>query len=157
MLNIARYREALESVPIQRDFGKVTHVTGFLIRGFMRGASVGTVCEIFPASGAPSFIAEVVGFQDKEVLLMPLGDMHGLGLGSRIVPRQTLATVAVGDTQLGRVLDGLGRPIDGKGELALRTERPLYVEGVNPLDRPPISQSLSLGVRAIDGLITLGK
>src|SRR6516165_4186703 len=111
MLNLASYQTVIDSVPIQRDYGKVTHVTGFLIRGYMRGASVGTVCEIRPSSGAPSFSAEVVGFQDKEVLLMPLGDMHGLGLGSQIVPKQTLATVQVGQAQLGRVLDGMGRPI----------------------------------------------
>src|SRR4051812_31163738 len=107
-LDLSSYRTIIDAVPMQRDWGKVTHVTGFLIRGYMRGASVGTVCSIFPASGAPSFRAEVVGFQDKEVLLMPLGDMHGLGLGSRIVPEQTLATIGVGEEQLGRILDGMG-------------------------------------------------
>ena len=157
MLDLSNYHSAVNHVSIQSDFGKVTHVTGFLIRGFMRGVSVGSVCEIFPSSGAPSFQAEVVGFHDREVLMMPLGDMHGVGLGSQIVPRQSLASVQVGDAQLGRVLDGMGRPIDGKGDLILKMERPLYSEGTNPLDRPPIRDSLSLGVRAIDGLLTLGK
>lgn len=156
-LDLSSYQNAVRAVPLERDLGKVTHVTGFLIRGFLRGVSVGTVCEIFPSSGAPSFMAEVVGFHDKEVLLMPLGDMHGLGLGSRIVAKQTHATIPVGLAQLGRVLNGLGHPIDGKGELILRDERSLYAETANPLDRPPIRDSLSLGVRAIDGLVTLGK
>src|ERR1700704_6680946 len=131
-IDFSTYEKAIHGVPVERDFGKVTHVTGFLIRGYMRGASVGTVCEIFPSSGGPSFMAEVVGFQDKEVLMMPLGDMHGLGLGSRIVAKQTHALVPVGEAQLGRVLDGLGRPMDGKGELVLRQELPLYAEGSNP-------------------------
>jgi flagellum-specific ATP synthase len=156
-LNFANYQKAVQAVPIERDLGKVTHVTGFLIRGYMRGASVGTVCEIFPSSGSPSFMAEVVGFHDKEVLLMPLGDMHGLGLGSRIVAKQTHALVPVGPAQLGRVLNGLGQPIDGKGEVILRSEMPLYADPVNPLARPPIRESLSLGVRSIDAMVTLGK
>jgi flagellum-specific ATP synthase len=156
-LNFASYQKAVQSVPVERDMGKVTHVTGFLIRGYMRGANVGTVCEIFPNSGAPSFMAEVVGFHGKEVLLMPLGDMHGLGLNSRIVAKQSHALVPVGPAQLGRVLNGMGQPIDGKGDLILRQELPLYAESVNPLARPPIRESLSLGVRSIDGLITLGK
>src|SRR4051794_9152609 len=122
MLNLKYYKSVIDKVPMQKDYGKVTHVTGFLIRGFMRGVSVGSICEIFPSSGAPSFSAEVVGFHNREVLLMPLGDMHGFGLGSQIIPRQSLAMIPVGDPQLGRVLDGLARPIDGKGELVLRLE-----------------------------------
>lgn len=156
-LDFSPYKKAVNAVPLERDLGKVTHVTGFLIRGYMRGASVGTVCEIFPTSGSPSFMAEVVGFEGKEVLLMPLGDMHGLGLGSKIVAKQSHALVPVGPAQLGRVLNGLGQPIDGKGEIILRQELPLYSEAANPLQRPPIRESLSLGVRSIDGLITLGK
>jgi flagellum-specific ATP synthase len=156
-LDLKTYFDAIHSVPLNRDIGRVTHVTGFLIRGFMPGVSVGSVCEIIPSSGAPNFLAEVVGFHDREVLLMPLGDMHGLGLGSRILAKKTRATVQVGQAQLGRVLNGMGRPIDDKGDLILREEMPLYAEGTNPLTRPPIEESLSLGVRAIDGLITLGK
>ena len=102
-------------------------------------------------------MAEVIGFHDREVLMMPLGDMHGLGLGSRIIAQTVHATVPVGEAQLGRIFDGLGKPIDGKGELLCRTERPLYAETANPLERPPIHQSLSLGVRAIDGFVTLGR
>lgn len=156
-LDLSTYTKAIEATPLHSDLGKVTHVTGFLIRGYMRGASVGTICDITPNSGAPNFSAEVIGFQDNEVLMMPLGDMHGVGLGSRISPLQRLATVPVGEAQLGRVLDGLAHPIDGKGEVVCKITKSLYSEGTNPLTRPPIQESLSLGVRAIDGLITLGK
>ena len=156
-LNIHKYERALELAQLTRDIGKVTHVTGFLIGGYIPEVSVGSVCEIFPNSGAPSFQAEVVGFRDREVLLMPLGEMRGLGLGSTILVRRHLASVGVGEAQLGRVINGLGDPIDGKGDLFLTEEVPLYAEAGNPLDRPPIREPLSLGVRAIDSMLTLGK
>jgi flagellum-specific ATP synthase len=156
-LNLQKYERALASAQLTRDIGKVTHVTGFLISGYIPEVSVGSVCEVFPNSGEPSFLAEVVGFRDREVLLMPLGEMRGLGLGSTILVRRHLASVGVGEAQLGRVINGLGDPIDGKGDLFLTEEVPLYSEAGNPLDRPPISQPLGLGVRAIDTMTTLGK
>lgn len=156
-LNLAKYQRALQSAQLSRDIGKVTHVTGFLISGYIPEVSVGSVCEIFPNSGAPSFLAEVVGFRDREVLLMPLSEMRGLGLGSTILVRRNLAAVGVGDSLLGRVINGMGEPIDNKGSLFLTEELPLYCEAANPLDRPPIREPMSLGVRAIDSMITLGK
>ena len=154
-LNFTKYERALETAQLTRDIGKVTQVTGFLISGYIPEVSVGTVCEIFPNSGAASFLAEVVGFRDREVLLMPLGEMRGLGLGSTILVRRHMATVGVGDAHLGRVINGMGEAIDGKGDLFLTEEVPLYSEAGNPLDRPPIRAPISLGVRAIDSLITL--
>lgn len=156
-LNLNKYERVLETAQLTRDIGKVTHVTGFLISGYIPEVSVGSVCEIFPNSGAPSFLSEVVGFRDREVLLMPLGEMRGLGLGSTILVRKNLATVALGNELLGRVVNGLGEPIDSKGEIFLSDEAPLYQEAGNPLDRPPIKEKLSLGVRSIDSMITLGK
>ncbi len=156
-LNLAKYQRALQSAQLSRDIGKVTHVTGFLISGFIPEVSVGSICEIYPHSGAGSFLAEVVGFRDREVLLMPLSEMRGLGLGSTILVRRNLATIPVGDALLGRVINGMGEPIDGKGPLFLTEELPLYCEAANPLDRPPIREAMSLGVRAIDALTTLGK
>jgi flagellum-specific ATP synthase len=156
-LNLTKYERALMTAQLSRDIGKVTHVTGFLISGFIPEVSVGSICEIYPNSGAPSFMSEVVGFRDREVLLMPLGEMRGLGLGSTIVVRRNLATIPVGDALLGRVINGMGEPIDSKGSLFLTEEMPLYCEAPNPLNRPPIRSPLSLGVRAIDSLITFGK
>ena len=156
-LNLLKYERALDTAQLTRDIGKVTQVTGFLICGYIPEVSVGTVCEIFPNSGAQSFLAEVVGFRDREVLLMPLGEMRGLGLGSTILVRRHTATLSVGDAYLGRVINGMGEPIDGKGDLFLTEETPLYAEAGNPLTRPPIREPMSLGVRSIDALITLGK
>ncbi|MGE0526198.1 MAG: FliI/YscN family ATPase [Bdellovibrionales bacterium] len=156
-LNLTKYSRALENAQLTRDIGKVTHVTGFLISGYIPEVSVGSVCEIFPNSGEPSFLTEVVGFRDREVLLMPLGEMRGLGLGSTILVRRHRATVAVGESLLGRVVNGLGDPIDEKGPLFLTEEAPLYTDSGNPLKRPPISEPLGLGVRAIDTMVTFGK
>jgi flagellum-specific ATP synthase len=157
ILNLSKYERVLNTAKLTRDIGKVTHVTGFLISGYIPEVSLGTVCEIFPNSGVGPFMAEVVGFRDREVLLMPLGEMRGLGLGSTILVRRHSATVSVGEAQLGRVINGLGEPIDGKGDLFTTEELPLYAESGNPLERPPIRESLSLGVRALDSLVTFGK
>lgn len=156
-MNLSKYMKVLERAQLTRDIGKVTHVTGFLISGYIPGVAVGSICEIFPNSGSASFLAEVVGFRDREVLLMPLGEMRGLGLGSTILVRRNSASIQVGEDLLGRVVNGLGEPIDDKGEMFLNEEAPLYNEAGNPLNRPPIREPLSLGVRSLDSLITLGK
>ncbi len=156
-LNLVKYERALDNAQLTRDIGKVTQVTGFLISGYIPEVSIGTICEIFPNSGAASFHAEVVGFRDRTVLLMPLGEMRGLGLGSTILVRKHMASIAVGEGLLGRVINGMGEPIDGKGDLYLNEEVPLYGDAGNPLDRPPIAEPLALGVRAIDSMITLGR
>ena len=156
-LNLGKYERALESAQLTRDIGKVTQVTGALISGYIPEVSIGSVCEIFPNSGAPSFLTEVVGFRDREVLLMPLGEMRGIGLGSTILVRRNSATIAVGEDLLGRVVNGLGEPIDSKGEIFLTEEMSLYAQAGNPLNRPPIDEKMGLGVRSIDAMITLGK
>ncbi len=156
-VNLKKYEKALATAQLTRDIGKVTHVTGFLICGYIPEASVGSVCEIFPNSGAQSFLAEVVGFRDREVLLMPLGEMSGLGLGSRILVRRSVASVGVGEGLLGRVINGLGEPIDGLGDPNVSDEMPLYGEANNPLERPPIREPMSVGVRAIDAMLTFGQ
>lgn len=155
--NMNRYLKSLDATGITREVGKVTQVTGFLIRGFIPGAVVGGLCEIYPMTDSKPFLAEVVGFRDRQVLLMPLGDMQGVGLGSKIVLLKTQAGVKVGDNLLGRVINALGEPIDNKGEISAYEESGIYAQNVNPLERPPIHKPLALGVRSIDGLITIGQ
>lgn len=141
---------------MSRDSGKVNEVTGMLIKGYLPGATIGSICEVFPAGMEKSFLAEVVGFRDQSVLMMPLSDMRGVGLGSRIILSTQTATVRVGPELLGRVVDGLGNVIDGGGEVESIMEIPLYSEIRNPLQRAPIRESLDLGIRAINGLLTIG-
>ena len=137
-MTLSKYASALDSSNITLDIGKVTEVRGSLIKGFVPGASLGSICSIYPMGGQKKFNTEVVGFEGREVLLMPLGEMHGTGHGSRIVLDKMKASALVSDDLLGRVLDGQGHPIDDKGEIETVDERPLYAAPKNPLKRPPI-------------------
>lgn len=156
-LDFQKYHDLLASAHLTKDAGKVTEVTGLMIKGFLPGASLGSLCEIQPTGGEKSFLAEVVGFKDKSVLMMPLSEMRGVALGARILLRRQVATVKVSDDLLGRVIDGLGRPIDDKGDFESTKEVSLYSEVRNPLQRKPIKQSLDLGVRAINSALTVGQ
>ena len=156
IIDFTKYKDAVDSIHLTKDSGKVTEVTGLLIKGFLPGASVGSLCEIHPTGTERTFLAEVVGFKDKSVLMMPLTEMRGVGLGARIILRRQIASVKVGDELLGRVIDGLGRTIDGKGEIESGREVSLYADVRNPLDRKPIRQPLDLGVRALNGILTIG-
>ena len=134
----------------------MTEVTGLLIRGYLPGATLGSICEITPAGLDKKFKAEVVGFKDRSVLMMPLGDMRGVGLGSRVALDRQVASVRVGPELLGRVINGLGEIIDDKGDFEGSQDVPLYAEIKNPLLRKPIRESLDIGVRAINGTLTVG-
>jgi len=156
-LSFDKYIKAIEQLNVNRDIGKVTEVTGFLIRGYVPGACVGSICEIQPLVGKSSFLSEVVGFVDRQVLLMPLGEMKGVGLGARIVLLKSRALVNVGDHLLGRVINALGEPIDKHGAIDTIEEYELYNEAKNPLWRPPIDEPLELGIRSIDTFLTVGR
>ncbi len=155
-VDMSRYLRAVESVNPVRLHGKVTQVVGLVIEGYCPDTSVGAICEIRPKDGAP-IPAEVVGFRDNKTLLMPLGDLRGVGLDSLIAVRRDKATLKVGPGLLGRVIDGLGNPIDDKGPLHLDEEYPIYAAPVNPMTRPPIRRPLDLGIRSINGLLTCGQ
>ncbi len=156
-IDFQKYERLLDLVHLSRDSGKVTEVKGLLIKGYLPGASLGSLVELFPQGQEKSFMAEVVGFQDKNVLMMSLGEMRGVALGSRILLSRSIATVRVSDELLGRTIDGLGHPIDGLGDVESLVESPLYREVRNPLQRKPIREPLDLGIRAINGLLTVGQ
>jgi flagellum-specific ATP synthase len=155
-INLKKYISAIDRNPPFHDSGKVTKVVGFLMEGYLPGAWLGTICEIYPNSGEHSFLAEVVGFREKSVLLMPLGDIRGVGMGARIVLRQRESSAKVGPKLLGRVINGMGEPMDNKGPIETVDEVNLYQPTENPLARPPIRKPLDLGIKCINGLITAG-
>jgi flagellum-specific ATP synthase len=97
-----------------------------------------------------------MGFKDNKILLMPLEEIRGIAPGSRVVARKAKGTVAVADDLLGRVIDGLGHPIDGRGPVAIEAEYPIYVNPINPLQRDRIRQPLDIGIRAVNSLLTIG-
>jgi len=139
--------------PISAE-GLVSAITGLLIEADGPRVSVGCYCRII--SGNNSIPAEVVGFRGSKTLLMPLGELEGVAPGDRVVPQKDKLAVNVGPALLGRTLDGLGRPLDGKPFLAEQTY-PLHNTPPSALFRPRITEPLNVGVRAIDGLLTLGR
>jgi len=151
-----KYIAAVESAKPIRMHGKVSQVVGLVIEGYCPDTSVGTICEIRPVEGQP-IPAEVVGFRNNKTLLMPLGELRGVGLDSLISVRREKATMGVGPLMLGRIIDGLGNPIDGKGPLHVEEEYPIYATPVNPMSRKPIRKPLDLGIRSINGLLTCGQ
>jgi flagellum-specific ATP synthase len=157
LINFTKYDEILGGIYLTKDSGKITEVTGMLMKGYLPGASLGSVVEIFPTGLERSFFAEVVGFKDQSVLMMPLSEMRGVAMGAKIVLQKQTASVRVSEQLLGRVIDGLGRPIDEGDEIESAREVPLYSEVRNPLQRKPIKEPLDLGVRAINGALTVGR
>nr|WP_320050082.1 FliI/YscN family ATPase [uncultured Desulfuromonas sp.] len=140
-----------------RVWGKVTKIVGLVIEGYCPSSSVGTMCEVLPLTGGDPIAAEVVGFREGLALLMPLGELRGLGPGSLIRVLRTSATMPVGDAMLGRVLDAMGQAIDGLPSPVLDQEMPVYALPPGPMQRKKISEPLDLGVRAINGLLTCGR
>ena len=137
--------------------GRIVKVVGLVIEGDGPAASVGELCHIYPQGQDRPIEAEVVGFREGRILLMPIGTMQGLTPGNRIVSQRARASVRVGPNLLGRVLDGLGQPIDQLGPLSADTTYPLMAAPGNPLARQRITQPLDTGVRAINSLLTIGQ
>jgi flagellum-specific ATP synthase len=156
-LDLQKYHDLVATQHLTKDSGKVTEVNGMLMKGYLPGAALGSLVTISPSGQENSFLAEVVGFKGQSVLMMPLGEMRGVGLGARIVLSRQIASVRVGEELLGRVISGLGEMIDGKGTIDGVREVPLYSEVKNPLARKPIRQSMDLGVRAINASLTIGR
>lgn len=153
---LSRYIKLIEDSDPIRVQGRVIQVVGTIIEGDVPDCSIGQLCEILPGGTAPALLAEIVGFHRDRVLIMPLGDMRGLKPGSQIISLKTSPTVQVGANLLGRVLDGLGEPMDGLGPLSYDAEYPIYNTPVNPFLRARIREPLDLGIRAINGLLTTG-
>jgi flagellum-specific ATP synthase len=137
--------------------GRVSQVIGMVVESHGPGIPVGSICEISTFRGQNKIPAEVVGFREGRVLLMPLGEMRGVEPGSVIQQIGGQATVPVSQAMLGRVIDGLGNPVDGKGPLVSDSVYPLYAAPLNPMERQRITEPVDVGVRAINGLLTLGR
>src|ERR1041384_4689533 len=143
-------------MPRLASLGRVTRVAGFVIEAAGLDVGLSELCRVTSLSEEKSVLAEVVGFHERGVLLMPLGDIDGLHPGSSVSPLGRSFGADVGPAMLGRVLNGLGHPIDGKGRIDHSTRMPLTAEPPHPLQRQIITEPLETGVRAIDGFLTLG-
>lgn len=156
-IDFARLQRAIAEAEILPQCGRVAQVVGVTIEADGPGVNIGQLCRICPAGGGQPILAEVVGFRDARTILMPLGQMDGVGPGCEVRATGRALAVKVGRGLLGRVLDGLGRPLDGLGPFAAEGEYPANGQPPNPITRPRISAPLPVGVRAIDGLLTCGR
>ncbi len=152
-----KYKQILHKTNPIRVNGKVRQIVGLVVEGSGPATSIGEVCQILPHGESGPINAEVVGFKRGKVLLMPLESMRGVGPGCRIVSLGKKAEVKVGRNILGRVIDGLGNPIDNKGPIDIEEEYPIYADPINPLKRGRISEPIDLGVRVLNALLTFGK
>ena len=148
---------AVERADLHRRRGRVRDLIGLVVEATGLDAEVGEVCEVSTGRSDRPVPAEVVGFRAGRTLLMPLGDMHGIGPGTVVTPTGRQLSVPVGDGLLGRVLDGLGRPMDRAGELDGLPVRPAEGPPPDALERPRIEERVDLGVRALDTLVPCGR
>ncbi len=156
-IDLNKYRDALSSNDLIKYTGLVSQVVGLTIESHGPAVNLGELCNIYPLKGDMPIKAEVVGFKDSIVCLMPLGSMSGVGPGSRVEATGKNLSVGVSEDMLGRVFDGLGDIIDGKGCINSCALYPVENAPPNPLTRKKINEILPLGVKAIDGLLTIGK
>ncbi|HEY8207098.1 MAG TPA: type III secretion system ATPase SctN [Myxococcaceae bacterium] len=156
-IDLSRYHAMVKEASTLRVRGRVTELTGLIVKAAVPGVRVGEVVDIRSKNGRAGLKGEVVGFQGEEVMLMPLGDLAGIGPDSEVIPTGRPLTIKVGDGLLGRVLGGTGVPIDGRplpdGLLDWSVDR----DCPDPFTRQRIEHPMPLGLRCIDGLLTVGE
>ena len=155
-ISLKKYADKLFETSLIQYKGRVSKIVGLTIESTGPQVKIGEMCKIFPVKSDEPVMAEVVGFTENAVLLMPLGEMQGIGPGATVIASGNSLEVEVGDSLLGRVLDGLGQAIDGE-KLELNRAYPVNNTPPNPLSRSRIKEPLPLGVKALDGMLTCGK
>ena len=156
-IDFSKYKRMLESKDFIRYSGKVSQIVGLTVESIGPAVNLNELCEIYNLRDNSPVLSEVVGFKDNIVSLMPLGSLEGIGPGSPVIATGKKMYVPVGYELLGRVLDGLGRPMDGLGQLEESVLYPVYNEPPDPLTRKVIKTPLPIGIKAVDGLLTIGR
>jgi flagellum-specific ATP synthase len=154
---LERYFEALKYSDLHERRGRVANLIGLIIEATGLEAEVGELCEVETGRNRAPVPAEVVGFRDSRTLLMPLGEMQGIGPGRPVHATGEQFRVMVDEELLGRVIDGLGRPLDARGEAPPGRALATIAPAPAPMERPPIRERVSLGVRALDALVPCGR
>ena len=157
MLELQGYIDAIDWLSPVEMRGRVTALVGLLIRAAVPEAQIGELCLIRSPRHAKELKAEVVGFHGSEMILMPLGEIQDVAMGAEVIPTGTSLSVRVGDALLGRVLDGLGVPSDGKDPIEDLQDYPVITRPPAALRRQRVTRVLPTGIRAIDGLLTVGE
>ncbi len=157
-IDLSRYRERISRFDPVRINGHVIQVVGLVIEAIGPSAMIGELCRIAKSRhDTDPIYAEVVGFRDSRVLLMPIGEMEGIKARNEVIALRTPHRVSVGPELLGRVLNGFGTPMDDKPMPRCSIQYPVNASPPNSLRRNRITQSLAVGIRSIDGLLTIGK
>ncbi|MDH5718291.1 MAG: FliI/YscN family ATPase [Spirochaetia bacterium] len=154
---LEKYRNLVEKTETIRSLGSVVEVTGKIILSKGPEVQIGELCHIEKIEDEAYILSEVVGFRDDFVVLSPLENIAGIYPGSRVLSTGSPLKAFVGDELMGRVIDGLGRPLDNKGSLIASEKRSLYNNPPNPLERPLIRKDLTTGIKSIDSFLTMGK
>jgi len=149
--------EEIPKIDTLVNTGRVTKVIGLVLESEGPKAKIGEICHLVNKNGKVISTSEIVGFRNNQILSMVLGDLIEIEPGTKIVATGETLKIKVGDALLGRVLDGLGNPIDGKGEIQSSKKRSVYASPPSPLQRQRITTPVATGIKAIDGLLTLGK
>ena len=153
MINLKRYEE-VTTTQLWTYKGRVTRVVGMSIESLGPMAHIGDICYIQPKGKKELVTAEVVGFKDEHLLLMPLGNLEGIGPGCEVLAYGDKLSIKVDESLLGKVVDWQAKPIDKK-EIFCTHQVPIDNTAPNPLTRNRIASPLELGVRAIDGMLTV--
>ncbi len=153
---LSKYRDRIKDLDTIKAVGKVERIVGLTIESIGPDVKYGELCKIRLDKGEYLY-AEVVGFNRNRVILMPMGEMKGVVPGAHVIAAGAALMVPVGDMLLGRVISGIGEPIDGRGDIIAKEKYPVTSVPINPLQRKIIDQPLSVGIRAIDGLNTVGR
>ncbi|MGE5495290.1 MAG: flagellar protein export ATPase FliI [Burkholderiales bacterium] len=156
LCNLDMYREAVRDTDPYEYGGRVSQILGLTVEAVGLTAKLGDICRIYTEKRDKYILSEVVGFKDKKVVLMPFGDLSGAGPNSHVVSEERQLNVAVGKDFCGRVLDGLGNPMDGKGKVKIQGRYPIMNQPPNPMERSRITERLTMGIKAIDAMLTLG-
>jgi len=155
---LKKYIDIIEKTPTCKLKGRISQAIGLTLEASGPRVKLGELCFIKTNNAGGQLVpSEVVGFRDRKILLMPLGNLEGIGPGSELQATGTILRVKVGMELKGRVLNGLGEIIDEKGRVNLKQSYPVMNSPPNPLKRQRIKEVMPVGVKAIDGLITIGK
>jgi len=154
--NLKASRQSLNKPTSLKVAGRLVRMVGMTLEVVGTFAPIGSRCQIINGNNPP-VEAEVVGFHDDRLFLMPIGDTHGLSPNAKVLPVEGGIKIGVGKSMLGRVVNGAGQPLDGLGEIEIDQYVSLAGERINPLDRHPINEVLDVGIKAINGLLTIGQ
>lgn len=156
-MNLDICRKAIQDTETYRYFGKIDKVIGMMIESAGPRCKIGDLCKIYRQGFDKYILAEAVGFRENKVLLMPYEEPEGIRVGNLVETTHSVLKINVSDDLIGRVISATGDPLDGKGSIVSRSQYEVQSTCANPMERPRISETLEFGIKAIDGLLTIGK